>query len=96
MSVRFYFEPRDLWVGVYWAWPEADIYRPYVFYRVYICLLPTLCIRISWQREVESFKRFKRERRPNSGFVGRSESLTPEAERLLFGKTTDARSEGRE
>lgn len=39
---RFEFEPRDLWLGVYWNWqvlPLADVLD------VYVCLLPTLPIR---------------------------------------------------
>lgn len=32
-----FFEPRDLWVGVYWTHG-----------RVYVCLLPTLPILFEW------------------------------------------------
>ena len=32
---RFHFEPRDLWIGVYWKrYPQA--------LEVFLCLLPTL------------------------------------------------------
>lgn len=47
VNVRFLFEPRDLWVGVYWTtdpWPKGPIVR------VYLCLVPMLVIRFSWWR----------------------------------------------
>lgn len=41
MHMKIYFEPRDLWVGIYWT-------RDGTIMRLYICLLPMLPIRISW------------------------------------------------
>lgn len=43
------FEPRDLWVGVYWDWSPrhdpADIYD-YAEFRLKICLVPMLPIQL--------------------------------------------------
>lgn len=38
-------EPRDLWVGVY-LHPED--FGHLVIWRIYICLLPCLPIRVTW------------------------------------------------
>lgn len=42
----FKFDPRDLWVGVYWKLAESGFYaeRPYVWdiYHIYICLIPMI------------------------------------------------------
>lgn len=35
------FEPRDLWVGVYWDRTRYEL-------AVYICLIPTLPLRLRW------------------------------------------------
>lgn len=42
--VKFAFEPRDLWIGLFWdSYP--DPWTPWLTnFRVYICLLPTLVI----------------------------------------------------
>ena len=43
MSVRLRFEPRDLWIGVYWdRRPGALV--------LYVCLLPLLPLRIEVTR----------------------------------------------
>jgi hypothetical protein len=42
MSVRWFFEPRDIWVGAYWT--RADDRS----LKVYICLLPMLPILIQF------------------------------------------------
>jgi hypothetical protein len=40
------FEPRDLWVGVYWTRvPRGSYYRAHT--KVYVCLLPTLPVEIT-------------------------------------------------
>lgn len=53
MTVSFLFEPRDLWVGVYWDrrptefsnWPKGA--RPELErLSLWVCLLPTLVIRV--------------------------------------------------
>lgn len=41
MLVDFLFEPRDLWIGVYWTVRDERLLL------VYICLVPTLVIRLS-------------------------------------------------
>lgn len=54
MKISCYFEPRDLWIGVYWDRRATEpVYRcPCVMchkktcLHVYICLLPTLVIRV--------------------------------------------------
>jgi hypothetical protein len=46
-TVRLLFEPRDLWVGVYWD----RIYEVYEQgYDLYICLLPMLPIKVSCRK----------------------------------------------
>lgn len=45
LSTSVCFEPRDLWVGVYWTTNKAD---GDLF--VFICLLPCFPIRFHWKR----------------------------------------------
>lgn len=47
VQVSFYFEPRDIWVGVYW---DNENYRNdgSTQRTVYVCLLPMLPIRFLW------------------------------------------------
>jgi hypothetical protein len=55
-SVALLWEPRDLWVGVYWDKDaSASFYDPSCTilereYRVYVCLIPCLPIRVTWLR----------------------------------------------
>ena len=44
MRVQIKFEPRDLWVGVYWE-------RRFGFLNIYVCLLPMLPIKLSFRRK---------------------------------------------
>jgi hypothetical protein len=44
IRVRLLWEPRDLWVGVYWT---VDREATYPRLRVYVCLLPTLPILVT-------------------------------------------------
>lgn len=44
MNVYTYFEPRDLWVGVYWTYNEYQHARPRL--NVYVCLVPTWVIQL--------------------------------------------------
>jgi hypothetical protein len=41
MKIEFYFEPRDLWIGVYWDRKSLGCGE---WLHVYVCLVPTLCI----------------------------------------------------
>ncbi len=43
VSVRLIWEPRDLWVGLYWDGAKDD-------WRVFLCVIPCLPIRIHVQR----------------------------------------------
>ena len=38
LNVRVIFEPRDFWIGVYFAKPTSGL--EYDYYRVYVCLVP--------------------------------------------------------
>ena len=40
----FRFEPRDLWVGVYWRENQVEL-RPGL--QIYICIVPAIVIRLS-------------------------------------------------
>ena len=42
VSVRCFWEPRDLWIGVFVKEPAMGRHR------VYICPLPTLVILVEW------------------------------------------------
>lgn len=51
-SVKLLFEPRDLWVGVYWNTfrTPADMYGPAMgFFEMCICLIPMLPLRLRWE-----------------------------------------------
>jgi hypothetical protein len=49
VEIRLAFEPRDLWLGVYWnRWGMAN----YVHTDVYLCLLPMLPIVVTVTRKV--------------------------------------------
>jgi len=54
---RFEFEPRDLWIGVYW---DVDRLRSCTFWRYYFCLIPMLPFHLvvrtepsDWQKSFE-------------------------------------------
>ena len=57
MGVNLNFNFHDLWVGVYWSMKETKRVSgsDYTWrqYNVYICLIPTLPIRINWMRVFE-------------------------------------------
>ena len=46
--VRVLFEPRDLWIGAYIKEPYWE--GGYKVQDIYICIIPTLPILISWRR----------------------------------------------
>jgi hypothetical protein len=47
MRVRFLFDPRDCWVGIYFKKPWSDAGQ--VWYEVYVCILPFFPIKFSWE-----------------------------------------------
>ena len=57
MKVSLFFEPRDLWVGVFWDWTpyythDASGRETYTgtMWKIYVCLLPTVVLLFSWKR----------------------------------------------
>jgi hypothetical protein len=55
LGFRAYFEPRDIWVGVYWEHEaEYDASRAQGLYQVawlwtiYVCIVPMLPLRFRW------------------------------------------------
>lgn len=47
-EVKLKFEPRDLWVGVYWNLAES-IESTYKRLDVYVCIVPTLPLRLRFE-----------------------------------------------
>ena len=45
-AVALLWEPRDLWVGVYWTRPVWE--GPVRTVTVYVCVVPMLPVRITW------------------------------------------------
>lgn len=43
MKVQIFFEPRDLWLGLFWTRRPDEL-------RVYVCLVPMLPILFTWRR----------------------------------------------
>lgn len=46
-TFRIYFEPRDIWVGLYWKRTLAMNFRVVPVYTFYLCLFP--CFPIVWE-----------------------------------------------
>lgn len=42
VDVRVLWEPRDLWLGVYWTGKDRPLWR------VFVCLVPCFPVRVSW------------------------------------------------
>ena len=47
LFVRLLFEPRDIWIGVYWN--RAYVVGHDARYDVYVCLIPMLPIQVGWR-----------------------------------------------
>lgn len=48
VQITIAFEPRDLWVGVYWNREDmGDDARIYL-HEIYVCIIPMLPIRLAW------------------------------------------------
>lgn len=47
MRLRVEWEPRDLWLGIYWTW-DLDEPTRWTRWRIYLCLLPTVPIIFEW------------------------------------------------
>lgn len=45
-KIQLKFEPRDIWVGVYWEYNKEAIMTRWL--NVYLCILPMLPIRFRW------------------------------------------------
>jgi hypothetical protein len=45
LTTRLLFEPRDLWVGVYW---NKEASAGYHRLDVYVCAIPLLPLRLTW------------------------------------------------
>jgi len=54
---EIYWEPRDLWVGLYWK-RKANLLQ------VWICLLPCLPLHLVWVRLPSQMRELERGRRP--------------------------------
>jgi hypothetical protein len=52
-SIKILFEPRDLWIGVYWNYDEEEsrAHGRYGILTVYVCLLPCLPLRFRTYRK---------------------------------------------
>ena len=61
-AIDLLWEPRDLWVGVYWDRGQHEVH--YIpgsvmlenYVRVYVCLLPCLPIKLSWSSPVRGLR----------------------------------------
>lgn len=46
-TVALIFEPRDLWLGIYWN-PVESLMGNWIALDVYVCVLPCLPILLTW------------------------------------------------
>jgi len=57
--MRLLFEPRDLWIGVYWT-PTSrttTLNTDRQHYRIYICLVPCFPIVFEFSRKIPTYRR---------------------------------------
>jgi hypothetical protein len=47
-EIKLKFEPRDVWVGVYWD-KVRSIESAYTRLDVYVCIVPMLPVRLRWE-----------------------------------------------
>lgn len=50
VAASFLWEPRDLWLGVFWRWRDADDEWGHLAH-IYICVVPCLPIHITIERD---------------------------------------------
>ena len=53
LRVSFKFEPRDLWIGVYWDQPDIHPVLGFAGINIYVCILPTLPIKFEYYWELK-------------------------------------------
>ena len=53
LKVRLEFEPRDLWIGIYW---ESCVIGKMQHYDVWVCIMPTLPIHIMYAYTYKAFR----------------------------------------
>ena len=51
------FEPRDLWVGVFWDWRETKEWGWPNEFHIYACALPTLVLHVVVPKEKKGYER---------------------------------------
>jgi len=55
MKISIKFEPRDIWVGVYWKKTNDEVtLAGWKWLKVYICLLPFFPIKVAFARKEEA------------------------------------------
>lgn len=50
MKARIFFEPRDIWVGVFWDRRDDGL-------RLYICIVPCVPILLTFSRDTRRLRR---------------------------------------
>jgi hypothetical protein len=50
--LEWLFEPRDLWVGLYWARPDVNWSHGV---DIYVCIIPCLPLKVMWRRRAAAF-----------------------------------------